>query len=293
MNTQGYIDALFADYEQNAALADFKEELRNHLDERIANLVKGGAGEKEAFDEATKELGDMSAAADELSRRRKQEALSAMYMKTRRYMSAQRIALFVLCGAAIGFGIITAVLSWLASGLVLAFIGTVLILVGVPVVALVFLGLTQETAAREAMGRKRALLYAAASGLFYFGLCVSLLTYFAGGAELLLMEATATLIPFALPGAAFGAFLILTEKDRSKPWVIKLREEHMQRARERFGNPAREERFGLFSGALWIAAVAAFILLTLLFGFKFSWLAIVAALVGEMLLLGAFTKSDS
>ncbi|MDR2355852.1 MAG: permease prefix domain 1-containing protein [Clostridiales Family XIII bacterium] len=291
MNTQAYIDALFADYEQNAALADFKEELRNHLDERIADLAKGGVGERDAFDKATKELGDMSAAADEVSRRKKQEVLSEMYMQTRRYMSAWRIALFVLCGTAVGFGIIVVILSQLVSGTVLAPIGTTLFFVGIPVIALVFLALTQETAVREAMGTKRALLYVAASALFLFGVFASLLTYFAEGAGL--MQAVASLIPFALPGAAFGVFLILTEKDRSKPWVRARRAAHMKRERERFGNPAAEERFGLFSGALWIAALAAFALLTMLFGLKFSWIALIAALIGQMLVLAGFTKVKS
>ena len=288
MNTQAYIDALFTDYEQNAALPDFKEELKNHLDERIADLAKSGAREMEAFDRATKELGDMSAAADEVSRRKKQEVLGEMYMRTRRYMSARRIALFVLCGALVCFGILVAVVSQLATGTALASIGTPLFFIGIPILALVFLTLTQESAVREAMGPKRALLYVAASALFLFGVFASLLTYFA--VDTGLMEAVAGLIPFALPGAAFGAFLILTEKDRSKPWVRARRAEYMKRERERFGNPAEEERFGLFSGALWIAAFAAFVPLTILFGFKFSWLAFAAALIGQMLVLARFTK---
>ncbi|MDR2296054.1 MAG: permease prefix domain 1-containing protein [Clostridiales Family XIII bacterium] len=288
MHTQAYIDTLFADYEQNAALADFKEELRNHLDERIADLAKSGVGEREAFDRATKELGDMSAAADELSRRKKQELLGKMYMRTRRYMPAWRIALFVLCGASVGFGILVAVLSLLVSGGALAPVGTTLFFVGIPAIALLFLALTQETAAREAMGTKRALLYVAAGALFLFGVFTSLFAYFAEGAGL--MPAVASLIPFALPGAAFGAFLILTEEDRSKPWVRARREEYMKRERERFGNPAAEERFGLLSGALWIAALAAFVLLTILFGFKFSWLAPTLALVGQLLVLASFRR---
>lgn len=287
MNTQAYVDALFADYEQNAALADFKEELKNHLDERIEDLTKGGAHEKAAFDKATKELGDMSAAADEVSRRKKQEVLGEMYMRTRHYMPAWRIALFVLCGTLVGFGIIVTVISRLVTGSALAPIGTTLFFVGVPVLALIFLALTQETAVREAMGPKRALLYVAASALFLFGVFASLLIYFAVGTGL--MEAVAGLIPFALPGAALGVFLILTEKDRSKPWVLARRTEYMKRERERFGNPAEEERFGLFSGALWLAAIAAFVLLTILFGFKFSWLAFALALVGQMLVLARFT----
>jgi hypothetical protein len=288
MNTQAHIDALFEGYEQNAALADFKEELKSYLDERIASLVNNGADAEHAFDKATKELGDMSAVADEVSRKKKQEVLSEIYMKTRHYMPAWKIGLFVLCGAAIGFSVITALVTWFASGSMNASIGALLPLAGIPAVALVFLGLTQETAVREAMGWKRALLYSVASGGLLFGAFASFLAYFTEGAGI--MPAVAALIPFALPGAAFGAFLLLTEKDRSKPWVARQREEHLKRERGRFGSPAREERFGLISGALWIAAIAGFVLLTTVYGVKFSWVALAAAIVGQMTVLAAFTK---
>jgi hypothetical protein len=39
-------------------------------------------------------------------------------------------------------------------------------------------------------------------------------------------------------------------------------------------------------------ALAAFVLLTMFFGVKFSWLAIVAALIAQMLILAAFTKPN-
>jgi len=288
MDTRKYIDSLFADYEETAALTDFKEELKSFLDERIKTLVKNGLEEKDAFAKATTELGDISAVADEISRKKKQEILGEMYLKTRHYMSTWRIALYILCGTALGFGIIVTALSGFFSGDVNASLGSLLIFGGIPMLGLLFLGLTQETAAREAMGWKRALLYVLAAGVFLFGMFAFLVAYFEDGAGL--PYAIATLIPFILPSAAFGAFLILTEKDRSKPWVRKQREEYIKRSRERFGDPAQEERFGLFSGALWIAAIAAFILLTILCGLKFAWLAIAAALIGQMLILAAFTK---
>jgi hypothetical protein len=92
-----------------------------------------------------------------------------------------------------------------------------------------------------------------------------------------------------LPSIAFGVFLVLTEKDRSKPWIIALRNEAIRRESERFANPAQEERFGLLSGALWISAAAVFVLLTMTIGIKFSWLVFVAAVVGEMIVLSAFS----
>lgn len=245
--------------------------------------------EKSAFEKAISELGDVSALADEISMKKRQEVFSDMYMKTRNYMSTWRIILYVLCGTAIGFGIIIAMVAWLASGVVNAPFGTLMIFGGLPAIGLVYLGLTQETSTQEAMNWKRALLYVAASGLFLFGIFASFMAYFGNGRELL--PAIASLIPFALPGAAFGIFLILTEKDRSKPWVIERRKEYMKYEQERFGNPAQEQRFGLISGALWIAAITGFILITMLAGIQFSWLAIVAALIGQLIVLAFFTKS--
>lgn len=289
MDTRKYIDSLFSDYEETSALIDFKEELRSFLDERIKALVKSGMDENEAFKKATNELGDMSAVADEISRKKKQEILAEMYMKTRNYMSTWRIALYILCGTVFGFGIIVAALSGFFTGDINASLGSLLVFGVIPVLGFLFLWLTQETATHEPMDWKRALMYVIAAGVFLFGVIVFIITYFEDSAGL--PYAIATLIPFILPSSAFGAFLILTEKDRSKPWVKKQREEYIKRSRERFGDPAQEERFGLFSGALWIAAIVAFILLTMLFGLKFSWLAIAAALIGQMLILATFTKT--
>jgi hypothetical protein len=289
MDTRKYIDSLFSDYEETSALIDFKEELKSFLDERIKALVKSGMDEKDAFEKATNELGDMSAVADEISRKKKQEILAEMYMKTRHYMPTWRIVLYILCGTVFGFGVIVAALSGFFTGDINASLGSLLVFGVVPILGFLFLGLTQETAVHEPMDWKRALLYVIAAGVFLFGVIVFIITYFEDSAGL--PYAIATLIPFILPSSAFGAFLILTEKDRSKPWVKKQREEYIKRSRERFGDPAQEERFGLFSGALWIAAIAVFILLTMLFGLKFSWLAIAAALIGQMLVLGMFTKS--
>ncbi|MDR1580821.1 MAG: permease prefix domain 1-containing protein, partial [Synergistaceae bacterium] len=104
MSTQKYIDGLFANYEETPALADFKEELRGNLDERIKNLVKKGMSEQEAFHKATAELGDISALADEISLKKKQEVYEDMYMGTRKYMTIKRTAAFVLGGTTVCFG---------------------------------------------------------------------------------------------------------------------------------------------------------------------------------------------
>jgi hypothetical protein len=289
MDIKQYIDNLFSGYEETDSLVDFKREIRSNMDDRIKSLTKKGLEEKAAFEKAISELGDISALADELSLKKRQEVFSEMYMKTRSYIKPKRMSLYVLCGAVLGFGIITAISAWFFSGEINSFLGTLLIFGEISALGFAYLGLTQETASREAMSWKRALWYVAASGVFLFGIVVFVTTYFVDG--LGLPYAIATLIPFVLPSLALGIFLILTEKDRSKPWVVALRKKTMEREMERFASPAQAERFGLITGALWIAAIAVFVLLTITIGIKFSWLAIVAALIGQMLVLSMFTKS--
>ncbi|MDR1961122.1 MAG: permease prefix domain 1-containing protein [Gracilibacteraceae bacterium] len=189
MDTKNYVDTLFSEYQENAALEDFKEELCGYMDERIANLVKSGMDEQSAFEKASKDLGDMSAVADEISLKKKQ--------------------------------------GW--------------------------------TFSPENLGFTAAIT---------------------------------VMMSFVLPSAALFIFLMLTEKDRSKPWVVALREKEMRNEQERFASVKEQERFGLFSGAIWIMAIAIFVLLTIILGIKFSWLAIVAALVGQMLLQAAFSKGE-
>jgi hypothetical protein len=105
--------------------------------------------------------------------------------------------------------------------------------------------------------------------------------------------AIGVLLVFVLPGVALGAYLILTERDRTKPWAVLRREEASRQASEMFADPAQAQRFGLFSGALWIAAIGAFIALTISAGIEFSWLAIVVALVAQLLLQASFTKGKN
>jgi hypothetical protein len=292
MNTRQHIDALFSGFEETAALLDFKEELESNLSDRIGSLKKKGLDEEAAFDKAIEELGDVSALADELSLKKKQEVFSDVYMKTRSYVGPWRMALYVLCGAVLLFGVISAMIVWFFSDSIEASLGTLLIFGGTGALGFVFLGLTQETAAREAMPWKRALWYVAAVGVFLFGIFVFAMTYFQ--ARLGLPHAMGTLICFVLPSLTLGAFLVLTEKDRSKPWVQELRKKVLEWHMNRFTHfsLAQQERFGLLSGALWISAVALFILSSITVGMKFSWLALVAALVGQMLLLSFFIKEN-
>jgi hypothetical protein len=100
-------------------------------------------------------------------------------------------------------------------------------------------------------------------------------------------------IAFVLPGAGLLAFLILTEKDRRKPWAKAFTEKTIQREMEMWTDPATASRFGMFSGAIWILAAGLFVLLGFLIGFKFSWLVFIFAVGIQLLIQGGMYKKVS
>jgi uncharacterized membrane protein YbhN (UPF0104 family) len=195
---------------------------------------------------------------------------------------------YVLFGLIFCFGGIGAALTWFSTSEIYNAIGTLLPFTVTAACGFCYLGLTQETSVHEAMPNKRAALYTICAGVLCFGIMVFFLTYFIR--QKTLLEAVATLIPFVLPSVAFGVFLILTETDRVKPWVLEFRTARENEIMNRFGDSNKEERFGYYSGAIWICAVSAFVVLSMNFGFRYSWLCIIAGVVGEMFLLAAFTK---
>lgn len=304
MNTRKQIETLFADYEQTPELADFMEEMESNLNDRISALQRKGLAQEAAIQKALAELGDVSTLANELGQKKKQEVYSEMYMKTRSYISARRGALYALCYLMLGAAVLIPLIVWFSSGMQLDAVATLLPFGTVGVLGLVYLGLTQETAAREAMRPKRAIWYVLAAALICFGIVSSLIVYTSGehfaaeelaahggGANASLASAISVLLVFALPGAALGIFLALTEKDRKKPWMKKQIAESAAQMKSPFSSQVSATRFGLFSGALWIAAVAAFLVLSITVGFTFSWLALAAALILQLLLLAAMTKN--
>ncbi|WP_269849271.1 hypothetical protein [Methanosarcina horonobensis] len=58
--------------------------------------------------------------------------------------------------------------------------------------------------------------------------------------------------------------------------------------KDQLADPYAASRFGLFSGALWIFAIALFAGLGFLIGFQYSWLVFLFAVSGQ-LLIQAFT----
>ncbi|MDR0449972.1 MAG: permease prefix domain 1-containing protein [Treponema sp.] len=306
-NTKEYVDSLFAGYGETEALADFKEELLSNLNAKLDSLVKKGMSGKEAFIRATGELGDVSALADEISLKKRQDVFEERYLDLRRYMKPRRVAAYTFFGMLFLFGIISALLAFFAAGgageafpaagpsvPLSALLGILLAFMPLAAGGFTFLGLTQETSASYPMGKKRAACYTLAVSLLVFGVVLAPLTYFAAGGRERLIGATGTLLPFALPALGILVFLLLSEKSRLKPWARERYAAEIRRGQEIFSGPAAETRFGLISGAIWIFSLALFFIIGFTLGFRFSWIVFILATGMECLTLALMgLKKDS
>jgi hypothetical protein len=283
-DTKAFVDSLFEGYEKTDALLELMEELTGNLDDKVESDMKKGISRAVAFDKAKAELGDVSALAGELSLRLRRDVIAERYLGVRQYQTAPRVAAYVLFGLLFLFGLVTSAVVYFSRDSAAASLGwdgamermtgvfgALLVFITAATAGLTFLGVTQETAALYPMKKKRAVLYAVASGVIAFGLTLFPLTYFA--AERGLMEAIATLIPFALPGAGMLSFLVLTETSRLKPWAAERMMAEIRESEKTFGDAG--VHFGLYSGAIWIFAFGVFIALGFFIGFRYSWLVFV------------------
>jgi hypothetical protein len=107
------------------------------------------------------------------------------------------------------------------------------------------------------------------------------------------MAAVATLIPFFLPAVGLLVFLVLTEQNHLKPWAKARYDTIVSREQEMWTDPATANQFGMFSGAIWIGALALFVALGFAIGFKYSWLMFLFAIVVQLLVQGAMYKKVS
>ncbi|MDL2229078.1 permease prefix domain 1-containing protein [Treponema sp. OttesenSCG-928-L16] len=282
MNTKEFVDNLFSGYEDTEALRDFREELRGNLEAHIADLQNRGLGAHEAFEKATGELGDISALADEISLKKKQELFASVYLKTRSYISTKRMIAYIACAGVFLFGIIAGLLVWIDTGEAVASLGPLLPFGIIPASVVFFLALTQETARLNPMDWRRALIYALTGGIFLFGIFVFAISFFVREAGL--PAAVGTLIPFCLPSSLILAFLVFTEKDRSKPWVLEQQKAWIKQHEKDFSDPSAAEKYGLLCGALWIFSLGTFLALGFLLGFRYSWLTFSFTIGGQLLI---------
>jgi len=310
MNAKEFVDSLFEGYEETAALADFKEELRGNLDAKIESLIKKGMDGETAFAKASAELGDVSALADELSLKKRREVFEEVYMDVRKYMSTGRIAAYVVFGMLALFGIAAGAIAFFSTrgiGLDMNLTMTSLFALMMPFMvaaaaAFTFLGVTQETASTYPTSRKRAFWYAVAATLITFGLFIMPIVFFGSKSpgeffdgllarDMAIVTVVSMIIPFVLPGVGLLVFLLLTEKDRLKPWakaMLRKADAIQEEAKESMWKDKQATtRFGMSCVAIWIFALGTFLFVGFMGGWAWSWLVFIFA-AGFQILLRAF-----
>lgn len=285
------IDDIFKEYEHTSELQDLREEITANLDEHIRDMVQKGMLEEEALKKALAELGDITEAADEISRQKRKEVIGQAYAKS---VPLDKIHAFGYPAAAVilAFGVIASAIVGFSSGGMVEIIGSLMPFAVAAVGGFVYLALTQETRTHYPMNWKRSAVYAASSMLLTFGFFVCALTLFVDitlegftGAipseaqfmfrNINMVSSLGVLIPFVLPALALLGFLLLTEKERKKPWLL-----HMEvKSQTVYG-----ESFGLLSGALWVFAVGLFILLGIVVGWYLAWLVFIFAVAIQCLI---------
>jgi hypothetical protein len=316
MNAKEFVDSLFNGYEQTEALADFKEELLTNMNAKIENFIRKGLDTDAAFAKASAELGDVSSLADEMSLKKRKEVFEEVYMDIRMYMPARRVAGYVVFGILAFFGITVALITLFTTRSIVtlsgtsvdiaSFFGAMMPFLTAAVVGFTFLGVTQETASMLPVSKKRGAWYAAAAGLIAFGLFTMPTAYFSVKFAMNFINdisdigvfitspetlpVVGVLIPFVLPGIGILVFLVLTEKDRLKPWAKNLHTKVVEGEMAIWNDPAKAARFGMFSGAIWIFAAGIFIVLGFLIGFKFSWPVFIFATAFQLVVQGRMYK---
>jgi hypothetical protein len=185
-----------------------------------------------------------------------------------------------------------------------AFWGTLLPFLTAAAIGFTYLGVTQETASVYPASKKRGAWYAAAAGLIVFGLIIMAIVYFGSrfAVDIVneqlgfdyesLVPLFGVLIPFVLPGIGILVYMVLTEKDRLKPWAKSFQNTAVKNEIAMWNNPATATRFGMFSGAIWIFATGIFLLLGFLIRFKYSWLVFIFATAFQLLIQAAMSKQS-
>jgi hypothetical protein len=277
---QRYVNQLFADIYETKQLHELKEEVIQHLTEKVKDFIAAGKSEDEAFQDAISSLGDMSELIDSLKKVSYEKMEEDPYEKlplNRKHIFGYLVAIGLML-----FAIMVAGITYLQLDDYAATISTFMPFFISSVMLFVYLGLTQETKHHYPMKGKRAFLYSLGIGVFLFGNFVSGILYFNGHE---MFEVAASFMPFMITSILLLIYLGLTEKSRRK-----MNEEWQKYWVDYYKDPRSTMLRGSLSGALWIFTVAIFLTLGFLIGFKYSWVIFIFAIGVEILIESYFAK---
>ena len=283
MKETAYVDRLFAGYDDTPEIKDFKEEVTANLAERIRGLVANGLGEEQAFEKATAELGDITAIADEVGKKRRNEAIGRMYMGAKVPLAKRTAAGLTAASGLLLLAAGLALIAFFGGWQSVAAYNLSAILLSLACGLYAYFGLTQETAAHYAMKSRRALAYGAVCLAGFLGTGLAVVSFLSGGSEMTI--ALGVKIAFMLPAICGLVFLLATEPKRQKPWLEAMVKQEIEKSMDfhrDMVDPAKAARFGVMSVGLWILAAALFATLSIAVGWRHSWLVFLFALAAQV-----------
>lgn len=284
-NVHRLLDEAIAGIPLTPEVQDLKEELRSSLVSRVAELTATGMPDAEASRRAIAEFGDVREAAEETAQGEKGAKQKVDIVALALANKVKPKPAFVLRAVAL-----SAVIAIAVTVLALAFTGVFdladgamvavgLVGIAVPVGLLTFDALGQETTSNYPMPRKRAGLYGLAVGTILVG--AAFVTWFGFDTDQLWAGIVGIVI--AVLGALLATYVGVTQTNRHKAWV-KAAEGNYEWHNKWEENPQGAARYGMYSGALWLVAIAAFVVLSLTVGWAWSWLAFLVALLVQMIM---------
>ncbi len=280
------LDEAFAGVIMTPELQDLKEELRGNLAARSAELQARGTDAAAAARTAVAELGDIpeliasvgAGAGDPLSPGLAAAEAARLHRVRPKPGFVIRATLFSILIVLTGIALVAIAGHDLGSG----FSGAYLLAAffGVLIAALVDDSLRQETAQHFRMPNPRAIGYGLAAGALGGGIATGVLYLWHLDSIGLLATGIVLVLASVIAFIALG----VTQTNRTKPWA--LAQNRQYEIEDRFSqDPAAAARFGLYTVIIWVLAIAAFVVLSILVGFAWSWLGLVAGLVVFFLVL--------
>lgn len=295
------LDEAFAGIPGTPDVQDLKEEIRANLLDRVAELTSGGVAPDEAARRAVDELGDVRALVEEAegstagagspmpaSPGAATSAAAAAAARQRvpvrrRYVVGVIVASVVLLLALVPLvRVVLLVADQLEVDGYLPLVLAGVLLIGPAVGWIVAASLLRETVTNYGMPRRRAVSYGVASAL--------VLTSLVSGVEgyLLFMNLTVSLqvaVPLLVAGGAWLAYLLATQTNRHKPWVLELERQHAQVGNRFEEDPAAAARFGIYTIVLWALTGVAFLVVGFSAGWQWALLPALLGVAAFMLLL--------
>lgn len=289
MEIKKFIDKAFENYEESPELTDFKEELLTNLQDRLKSLEKKGMSRTEALNEIKIEFADINKIADELSLAKKKEVFEAKYMSIRNFITKSRAVIYAILGILTGFCVITSGLNYLSTGKIEGLTVALMLFLAVPLAGFVYMGLTQETATRHPMRPLRATIYTIAAFVLFIGILLIPVMIFYTPKPL--VNVFYILIPFFLVSLGFISFLMITEKNYRKAWVLKEEEKYRVWAKK-FETSGNAQMFGIMSVGVWILGIGAFVFMLIQKLWIYCWIPLVLATAITMFLLAYYMKKS-